>query len=169
MHSWYHQIDVPLLNQEQRRSGGVRKIPAASLTSVSPCCPGIRGPIPGMELNEWSHAIIGAAIEVHRTLGPGYLESVYEEALAVELKLRQIPFSRQHSVALTYKGHSVGDGRLDFLVARTVVVELKAVDTLQPIHQAQVMSYLKATGCGLGLLINFKVPVLASGIKRIML
>jgi GxxExxY protein len=123
---------------------------------------------PSRELDDLARAVIGAAIEVHRHLGPGYLEEVYEEALCIELEQRRITYSRQHPVAVAYKGHQVGESRLDLLVGGVLVVELKAVDALAPIHTAQVMSYLKATGCRLGLLINFNVPMLKSGIKRIV-
>jgi GxxExxY protein len=120
------------------------------------------------ELNALSHAVIGAAIEVHRTLGPGFLESVYEEALCVELKLRGISFESQVEVGVQYKGEPVGVGRLDILVAGALIVELKAVETLAPIHEAQLLSYLKATGHRLGLLMNFNIPVLRNGLKRII-
>jgi GxxExxY protein len=120
------------------------------------------------ELNALSHAVIGAAIEVHRTLGPGFLESVYEEALCVELKLRGISFESQVEVGVQYKGEPVGVGRLDILVAGALIVELKAVETLAPIHEAQLLSYLKATSHRLGLLINFNIPVLRNGLKRII-
>jgi GxxExxY protein len=118
-------------------------------------------------LNRLSHEIIGAAIEVHRSLGPGFLESVYEEALCVELELRKMPFLRQLDIAVAYKGHAVGAGRIDILVDHAIVVELKAVEALAPIHQAQILSYLKSTGYQLGLLINFNVAILRDGIKRI--
>jgi GxxExxY protein len=124
---------------------------------------------PRSEVDQLAHQVIGAAIEVHRVLGPGYLESVYEEALAVELELRGIAFARQVGMAVNYKGKMVGEGRLDFLVGRDLVVELKAVEALAPIHHAQVISYLKATGHSLGLLINFNVRVLKDGVKRIVL
>jgi len=124
---------------------------------------------PSAELDRLAHAVIGAAIEVHRLLGPGFLESVYEEALCVELQLRGIPFTRQPIVSVDYKNHIVGEGRLDLLVGDVLIVELKAVDALAPIHTAQVISYLKTTGHQLGLLINFNVPVLRGGIKRIIL
>ena len=124
---------------------------------------------PGDELDRLAHAVIGAAIEVHRHLGPGFLEAVYEEALCVELSSRHIPFVRQAPVATRYKGHAVGESRLDMLVANTLVVELKAVEAITPVHVAQVVSYLKATSHKLGLLINFNVPFLKSGIKRIIL
>lgn len=116
-----------------------------------------------------SNVVIGAAIEVHRHLGPGYLESVYEDALAVELTLRGIPFARQVVFGLDYKGHVVGEGRLDFLVDGCLIVELKAVETLAPVHKAQCISYLKAKRQRLALLINFNVTVLKDGIKRVAL
>ncbi len=123
---------------------------------------------PTAEEDEWARRVIGAAIEVHRHLGPGYLEEVYQQAMAVELALQAIPYSPQHPVGVSYKGHRVGEGLLDFLVADTLVVELKAVESLADIHKAQVISYLKATGLTLGLLINFRVPVLRDGIKRVI-
>ena len=124
---------------------------------------------PDKEVDALASAVIGAAIEVHRVLGPGYLESVYEEALAVELELRGIEFERQKLVSVSYKGHTVGEGRLDLLVGGRLIVELKAVDALAPIHTAQVMSYLKTLTLPLGLLINFNVPLLKHGIKRVIL
>ncbi len=124
---------------------------------------------PDQELDELARKTIGAAIEVHRILGPGFLESLYAEALCVELGLRGIPFVRQAPVNTEYKGHAVGESRLDLLVADRLIVELKAADSLLPIHTAQVVSYLKATGRGLGLLVNFNVPVLKDGIKRVVL
>lgn len=124
---------------------------------------------PDSTLERWAHDVIGAAIEVHRTLGPGFLEQLYEEAFCLELALRQIPFTRQVSVPMTYKGHAIGDGRVDVLVSDSLIVELKAIDTLRPIHTAQIMSYLRATGHTLGLLINFNIPLLKDGIRRIIL
>ncbi len=121
------------------------------------------------EMSQLTGVVIGAAIEVHRVLGPGFLESVYEEALCVELQLRGIPFRRQPVVAVNYKGRLVGEGRLDLLVSNTLIVELKAVENLTPIHEAQVLSYLKMTSHTLALLINFKVRVLKDGIRRIIL
>jgi GxxExxY protein len=115
------------------------------------------------------HAVIGAAIEVHRALGPGYLESVYEEALCIELTMRGLRFGRQVDVGVQYKGHSVGSGILDILVDDVLIVELKAAETLAPIHTAQLLSYLKATKHPVGLLVNFNVVVLREGIKRIVL
>ena len=124
---------------------------------------------PEEELDLLARDIIGAAIEVHRVLGPGFLESVYEEALGIELKLRGIPFKHQVSLGVEYKGERVGEGRMDLLVKDALIVELKTVDNLAPIHKAQTISYLKATGLKLALLINFNVPVLKDGIKRIIL
>ena len=124
---------------------------------------------PNGELDRLAHDVIGAAIEVHRILGPGFLESVYEEAMCVELGLRGIPFVRQYLSSVDYKGRAVGEHRLDLLVGDVLVVELKAVDALAPVHSAQVMSYLKANGKQLGLLINFNTPVLRQGIKRVVL
>ncbi len=124
---------------------------------------------PSPELDELARKVIGAAIAVHRALGPGYLESVYEEALCVELEFQTLPFQRQYKIAVQYRGRPVGEGRLDLLVAEMLPVELKAVEMLAPIHQAQMLSYLKMTGFQLGLLINFNVPVLKQGIKRVIL
>ncbi|HXG66799.1 MAG TPA: GxxExxY protein, partial [Blastocatellia bacterium] len=100
---------------------------------------------PGEELDRLAHEVIGAAIEVHRLLGPGFLEAVYEESLCVELKLRGIPFTRQQIFNVSYKGQGVGQSRLDLLIGSGLIVELKAVEALAPIHTAQVISYLKAT------------------------
>ncbi len=124
---------------------------------------------PSEEVDKLAYAVIGAAIEVHRVLGAGFLESVYQEALDIELQLRKIPFVSQKIVAVNYKGSKVGEGKLDFLVGSNLVVELKAVENLAPIHTAQVLSYLKMTSYPLGLLINFNVPILKQGIKRIIL
>jgi len=123
----------------------------------------------GERLNEFSSAVIGAAIEVHRQLGPGFPESVYEKALCLELELRQIPFAHQPEIKVSYKGRVVGEGRLDLLVNGMIIVELKAVEAIAPVHVSQVLSYLKATGYPLGLLINFNVKVLKQGITRLVL
>ncbi|MCU7920434.1 MAG: GxxExxY protein [Candidatus Thiodiazotropha sp. (ex Epidulcina cf. delphinae)] len=120
-------------------------------------------------INDLTEAVIGAALDVHKTLGPGYLESVYEKALCVELNQRRIPFERQYGFALTYKGTQIGRGRLDFLVDERLIIELKAVDKLIPLHSAQVISYLKALDLNWGLLMNFNTPLLKHGIKRIVL
>ena len=121
-------------------------------------------------INDLSSSIIGAAIEVHRALGPGLLESAYERCLAREFALRDIPFQQQISLPVHYKGTRLDCGyRLDFLVAERIVLEVKAVDVLLPIHHAQLLSYLKLGGWKLGLLINFHVPLLREGIQRIVL
>jgi GxxExxY protein len=124
---------------------------------------------PGSELDAIASRVIGAAIEVHRHLGPGFLEVVYEEALSVEFRLRSIPFERQKAISVGYKEIPVGEGRLDFLVAGRLIVELKAIEGPAPIHKAQVISYLKVTRLRLGLLINFNVPILKNGLQRVIL
>jgi GxxExxY protein len=120
-------------------------------------------------MNGLTEKIIGAAIEVHKVLGPGLLESAYEGCLAHELSLAKISFERQVPLPVTYKLLQLDCGyRLDFLVEKTVVLELKAMDGLQPIHEAQLLTYLKLGGWPIGLLINFNVPVLKKGIKRMV-
>ncbi len=121
------------------------------------------------ELEGFAHAVIGAAIEVHRLLGPGLAEAVYEEALCVELGIRDIYYVRQPLVSVLYKGRTVGDNRLDLLVANMLVVELKSVEVLLPVHKAQLVAYLKITNNRLGLLINFNVPYLKEGLNRVIL
>lgn len=119
--------------------------------------------------NLLSKQIIGAAIEVHRALGPGLLESAYETCLCHELTLRSIPFERQLQLPVEYKGVKLDAGyRIDILVDKLVIVELKAVDSLVPIHEAQLLTYLKLTHLWLGLLVNFNVPILKHGIKRMV-
>jgi GxxExxY protein len=111
--------------------------------------------------NGLTHAVIGAAIEVHRQLGPGLLETVYESALCRELFLRGIKVGRQVPLQIKYKGADVGSGlRLDLVVADRLIVEVKSLDHLAPIHRSQVLTYLKLTGLRLGLLINFNVTTL---------
>lgn len=123
-----------------------------------------------MTEDQISYEVIGAAIEVHKHLGPGLLESAYEECLAKELCLRDIPFQRQKPLPISYKGTDVDVAyRLDMFVAEKVLVELKAVDSILPIHEAQVLTYLRLSGCKLGLLINFNVPVVRDGIRRLVL
>jgi len=113
------------------------------------------------------HTIIGAAIDVHKQLGPGLLESVYEACLNYELTARNINFSRQWSHKLIYKNIKLAERlRVDFLVENRVVLELKAVDNVLPVHEAQLLSYLKLLNKRVGLLINFNVPVLKNGITR---
>jgi GxxExxY protein len=117
-----------------------------------------------MDLTE---RVLGAAIEVHKSLGPGFLESIYEAAFAVELSYLGIPFERQRSIEIRHRGQLVGKHRMDFIVQNCVVTEIKSVDNFDATHFAQVKSYLKATGCKVGLLLNVKKPVLA--IKRFVL
>jgi GxxExxY protein len=120
-------------------------------------------------MNELTEKVIGAAIEVHKALGPGLLESAYEECLAHELLFAGISFERQVPLPIIYRSIQLDCGyRLDFLVERTVVLELKALESLQPIHEAQLLTYLKLGGWPVGLLINFNVPVLKKGIKRMV-
>ncbi len=120
--------------------------------------------------NDLSKQIIGAAIEVHRHLGPGLLESAYQVCLCRELELRGIPFEPQVYMPLEYKGVLVEKAyRIDLLVSGHVVVELKSLDRLDPIHEAQLLTYLRLSERWLGLLINFNVPVLKDGIKRMVL
>jgi GxxExxY protein len=125
-------------------------------------------PEPDKKFDHFAAVVVDAALEVHRHLGPGFLESVYEEALAVELGLRRVAFERQVPIALTYKQVPIGQARLDLRVGGCLVVELKAAESLLPIHLAQVLSYLKATRQPLGLLINFNVGALRQGIKRVV-
>lgn len=113
--------------------------------------------------------IIGAAIEVHKTLGPGLLEGIYEEALSHELYLRNTKYERQKEISLTYKNVSVGNHRIDLLVEDKIIVELKAIESFHPIHEAQIITYLKATNKKIGLLINFNVGLLKNGVKRIII
>jgi GxxExxY protein len=122
-----------------------------------------------MDINDLTGEVISAAIEVHKILGPGLLESAYEECLCRELELRQIPYERQKELPIEYKGIKLDCGyRLDVLVENRLVLELKACDALQPIHKAQLLTYLKLTGIKVGLLINFNVPMLKQGIKRMV-
>src|SRR4030095_509361 len=119
--------------------------------------------------NELTEAIIGCAIEVHRVLGPGLLESVYENALCVEMTERAIPFQRQKGFPLHYKGHLLSEHRPDLVVSERVVVEVKCVEHLIPIHRAQMLTYLRVLKLETGLLLNFKTEVMKSGIKRVRL
>jgi GxxExxY protein len=123
-----------------------------------------------MAVNKTTEAVIGAAIEVHRHLGPGLLESAYEECLCHELKLRKIPFKRQVPLPINYKGIQLDCSyRIDLIVNEELVVELKAVDTLLPIHEAQVITYMRLGSWKVGLLLNFNLPTLKQGIKRLVL
>ncbi len=121
------------------------------------------------ELNQMTERIIGCAIEVHRHLGPGLLEHAYEEALCVEFELRGLNYQRQVGVPLNYKGRAIGEYRIDLLVEGAVVVEIKSVERHDPVFEAQVLTYLRVTGCKVGLLINFNSKLLKSGIKRMIL
>ena len=121
------------------------------------------------DLKRVTEGIIGAAIAVHKTLGPGLLESAYEACLAYELVKRGFKVERQKELPLNYQGVHLDCGyRLDLLVEDAVVVELKAIEGLSPLHEAQVLSYLKLSGCKVGLLINFNVRMLVTGIRRIV-
>ena len=123
-----------------------------------------------MEINQITEMIIGAAIEVHRHLGPGLLESAYQTCIAREMTLRGLSFEREKDLPVAYKGVQLDCGyRLDFLVEKSVIVELKAVESFLPIHEAQLLTYLRLIGCKVGLLINFNIPVLKYGIKRMAL
>ncbi len=114
--------------------------------------------------------IIGAAIEVHKHWGPGLYEEIYERSLYHELRLQKVPFASQVKLPLLYKGERVGDDlRLDLIIQGKVVVELKSVKTFEPVHEAQLLTYMKLTKCRVGLLINFNVPTLKCGIKRMIL
>ena len=116
-----------------------------------------------------SYRIIGAAIEVHKQLGAGLLEKVYERALCVELAERNIAFEQQRRVSVAYKGREVGHMIADLVVEDRAIIEVKAVETLLPVHESQLMTYLTLTGLPAGLLINFNVPVLRDGVKRIVM
>jgi GxxExxY protein len=120
------------------------------------------------QLNALSEAAIGAAIEVHRVLGPGFPETCYETALCAELIQRGIPHQNQVDLSILYKNIRVGTLRLDLLIDQQLVLELKAIDCLIKLHEVQLLCYLKATGLSLGLLINFNTQTLARGIKRIV-
>ncbi|HWR65412.1 MAG TPA: GxxExxY protein [Bellilinea sp.] len=130
--------------------------------------PGIRQI--NLGINGITRNIIGAAIAVHRELGAGLLESVYEECMAYELTQRGMQFERQKPIPVIYRGVPFECGfRVDFLVASQVVVELKAVERVLPVHMAQTLTYLKLTGCKLGLILNFNVEQMVKGVKRVAL
>jgi len=120
-------------------------------------------------INKLTEKIIGCAIEVHRVLGPGLLESVYEEALCVELSDPGLKFQRQVNIPAVYKGRQVGLYRIDLIVEESVIVELKSVDRHDPVFEAQILTYLRVTGKKVGLLINFNSKLLRSGVKRFAL
>ena len=122
-----------------------------------------------MELNQLTERVIGACMEIHKTLGPGLLESAYEECLCHELRLAGLGFERQKPLPVAYKGVQLDCGyRLDLVIEDTLIVELKTVQELSPIHEAQLLTYLKLSGLTVGLLINFNVPVLRRGIRRLV-
>lgn len=122
-----------------------------------------------MDFDPISQKVLGCAIEVHRTLGPGLLETVYEKALAQELTDAGLRFAAQVQLPVIYKGRDLGCGfRIDLLVENSVVVELKTVEQLAPIHEAQLLTYLKLSGHHIGLLMNFNVPLLKHGVKRLV-
>jgi len=128
-----------------------------------------RGDAEARSFDETTDRTIGACIEIHRQLGPGLLESAYEECLCHELGLLDIFFERQKPLPVVYKKIKLDCGyRLDLVVDRRVIVELKAAEEILPIHEAQVLTYLKLSGLPLGLLINFNVPVLKQGIRRLV-
>ena len=124
----------------------------------------------GPAVNRLTESIIGSAIAVHRELGPGLLESAYEACLAYEMTSRGISFERQMDLPVSYRGVTIDCGyRLDFLVEEIVILELKAVESIHPVHEAQLLSYLKLADKPLGLIINFNVKLLVDGIKRMVL
>ena len=124
----------------------------------------------GIEFDELSRRVIGCALEVHRALGPGLLESVYQQCLARELAMAGVPFKSEVSLPVEYKGVQLDCGyRLDFVVDGELIVELKAVDKLLPVHEAQLLTYMKVASVPVGLLINFNVPLIKQGIKRFVL
>lgn len=123
-----------------------------------------------MDFDCCSHKIIGSAIEVHRLLGPGLLESAYEECLMYELQAKGLLVERQKPVPVIYKEKKLDCGyRIDLLVERSVIVELKSVDRLIPVHEAQLLTYMRFSGIPTGLLINFNVTVLKNGLRRFVL
>ena len=123
-----------------------------------------------MKFDELSNQVIGSALEVHRHLGPGLLESAYETCLAYELQTAKLSFKRQHPLPVVYKAVSLDCGyRVDFLVEERLIVELKSVEKTLPIHDAQLLSYMKLAQVAVGLLINFNVSLLKKGIKRMVL
>jgi GxxExxY protein len=123
-----------------------------------------------LKFDKLSNQIIGCAIEVHKTLGPGLLESTYEQCLAYELKRLNIPFKLQHPLPVEYKEVRLDCGyRIDMLIGNRVIVELKSVDSILPIHQAQLLTYMKLSGIRIGLLMNFNVKYMKTGIKRMVL
>ncbi len=122
-----------------------------------------------MDINKLSSRIIGSAIEVHKALGPGLLESAYEECMCHELSLRELSFERQKPLAVKYKGRKLDCGyRLDIVVENAIILELKSCEKIEPIHKAQLLTYLKLSGLNLGLILNFNTTVMRDGIVRIV-
>ena len=124
-------------------------------------------PVPE-DVEQVATVVIGAAIEVHKHLGPGFIERIYHEALGEELRLRQIPYERERAVVVNYKRLAISGQRIDLIVGQRVVVELKAASRVDPAHEAKVISYLRTTGLRLGLLLNFNCKTLKEGIKRMV-
>lgn len=123
-----------------------------------------------MEFDKLSNRVIGCAIEVHRHLGPGLLESTYEQCLAHELRIANMPFKLQYPLPVEYKGIKLDCGyRIDLLIDNSLIIELKAVEKILPIHQAQLLTYMKLSGISIGLLMNFNVEYIKNGIKRMVL
>lgn len=120
------------------------------------------------DVEDLAYRVIGAAIEVHAEIGPGFLESIYHNALAYELEQRGIAYQREEKVVVVFKEQVVGEGRIDLLVDQKLVVELKTVEAVTDIHRAQVSAYLKASGLRLGLLLNFNTAVMRDGVKRVI-
>jgi GxxExxY protein len=124
---------------------------------------------PANDLDSLTEKIIGCGIEVHRVLGPGLLESIYRDSLAIEIGRATLRVERDRRVALTYKGERIGgDLKLDLMVEGRLIVEVKAVERIHPVHLAQVITYLKLTGCPVGLLMNFNTTSLRAGLKRLV-
>ena len=131
--------------------------------------PGVRVPSPlSAEAELAMSRTIGAAIAVHRELGPGYIEMIYRRAMCIELEARKLAYEEERSVYVTYRGVQIPGQRVDLIIERLIVVELKAVTHFDQVHKAQLISYLKTTGLRGGLLINFRVPVLRDGIRRVV-
>lgn len=122
-----------------------------------------------MELDRITEKIIGCGIEVHRELGAGLLESVYESALCIEFLNNGLFYERQKALPLEYKGYKIGDFRIDLIVENSIVVELKSVDRFDPVFEAQILSYMKLGKYKLGLIMNFNSPLLKDGIKRFII
>jgi GxxExxY protein len=131
--------------------------------------PGLRIPSPlSPEAESVMSRTIGGAIAVHRALGPGFLESIYRKAMCIELESRNLAYERERAIRVTYRGVEIPGQRVDLIIEGLIVVELKAVVHLDQVHRAQLVSYLKTTGLRGGLLINFRVPILKDGIRRVV-